>query len=132
MRSYLHGLDHYPESLVLTEDDHLEFLVAISQELGRPVDRIPARVREALTRSSLLLLGYDLQSWEFRTLFWGLLKPREIRQQGVSVLHLQLELGEKEQQQYLRTYLSKADLEVFMGSIHEYTSELFRTLFASP
>jgi SIR2-like domain len=127
---HLHGLDRYPESLVLTEDDHLEFLVAISQELGRPVDRIPARVREALTRSSLLLLGYDLQSWEFRTLFWGLLKPREIRQQGVSVLHLQLEPSEKEQQ-YLQTYMSKADLEVFSGSIHEYTSELFRALFAS-
>jgi hypothetical protein len=125
---HLHGLDQYPGSLVLTEDDHLEFLVAISQEMGRPADRIPARVREALTRSSLLLLGYDLQSWEFRTLFWGLLKPREIRQQGVSVLHLQLELKE---QQYLQTYMSKADLEVFSGSIHEYTSELFRALFAS-
>jgi SIR2-like protein len=127
---HLHGLDQYPGSLVLTEDDHLEFLVAISQEMGRPADRIPARVREALTRSSLLLLGYDLQSWEFRTLFWGLLKPREIRQQGVSVLHLQLEPSEKEQQ-YLQTYMSKADLEVFSGSIHEYTSELFRALFAS-
>lgn len=128
---HLHGLDHYPESLVLTEDDHLEFLVAISQEMGRPADRIPARVRETLTRSSLLLLGYDLQNWEFRTLFWGLLKPREIRQQGFSVLHLQLEPNEAEQK-YLQTYMSKADLEVFSGSIHEYTGELFRALFASP
>lgn len=128
---HLHGLDHYPGSLVLTEDDHLEFLVAISQEIGRPADRIPARVREALTKSSLLLLGYDLKSWEFRTLFWGLLKPREIRQQGISVLHLQLEPTEAEQR-YLQTYLSKADLEVFSSSINEYTRELFRALFASP
>jgi hypothetical protein len=128
---HLHGLDRYPESLVLTEDDHLEFLVAISQEIGRPADRIPARVREALTKSSLLLLGYDLQSWEFRTLFWGLLKPREIRQQGISVLHLQLEPSEAEQR-YLQTYLGKADLEMFRGSIHEYTRELFQALFASP
>ena len=128
---HLHGLDHYPGSLVLTEDDHLEFLIAISQEMGRPADRIPARVREALTRSSLLLLGYDLQSWEFRTLFWGLLKPRETRLQGISVLHLQLEPTEAEQR-YLQTYLSKADLEVFSSSIHEYTRELFRALFASP
>ena len=75
------------------------------------------RVREALTKSSLLLLGYELQSWEFRTLFWGLLKPREIRQQGISVPHLQLEPSEEEKK-YLRTYLSKADFEVFMGSIH--------------
>jgi SIR2-like domain len=124
---HLHGLDRYPASLVLTEDDHLEFLIAISQD----ADPIPvARVREALTRSSLLLLGYDLQSWEFRTLFWGLIKPRQRWKQGVSVLHLQLEPCEAEQQ-YLQTYLGKADFKVFWGSIHEYTRELYQALFAS-
>jgi hypothetical protein len=125
---HLHGLDKYPGSLVLTEDDHLEFLVTISQEMGRPADRIHARVREALTRSSLLLWGYDLQSWEFRTLFWGLLRFREVRQHGVSVVHLQIESCQEEQK-YLQTYLSKADLEVFWMSIQEYAKELFQALF---
>lgn len=125
---HLHGLDKYPSSLVVTEDDHLEFLVAISQEMGRPADRIHARVREALTQSSLLLLGYDLESWEFRTLFWGLLRFREVRQQGVSVLHLQIERC-PEEQKYLQTYLGKADFEVFWMSIQEYTKELYQALF---
>ena len=31
---HLHGLDAYPNSLVLTEDDHLEFLVNVSQGQG--------------------------------------------------------------------------------------------------
>lgn len=125
---HLHGLDKYPASLVLTEDDHLEFLVAISQEMGRPADRIHTRVREALTQSSLLLLGYDLESWEFRTLFWGLLRFREVRQHGVSVLHLQIEYCQEEQK-YLQTYLSKADFEVFWMSAQEYAKELFQALF---
>ena len=125
---HLHGLDRYPNSLVLTEDDHLEYLVAISQEAFRDQDRIPAVIRAALNKSSLLLLGYDLQNWEFRTLFWSLLKPREMRQQGISVLYLQLDCCEAEQK-YLQTYLNKADLEVFRGSIHEYTSELSKALF---
>jgi hypothetical protein len=128
---HLHGLDKYPASLVLTEDDHLEFLVAISEENGRPADRIHPRVREALTQSSLLLLGYDLESWEFRTLFWGLLRFREVRQQGVSVLHLQIERC-PEEQKYLQTYLGKADFEVFWMSIQDYTKELYQALWAQP
>jgi hypothetical protein len=117
---HLHGLDKYPTSLVLTEDDHLEFLVAISQEMGRPADRVHAKVREALTQCSLLLLGYNLQSWEFRTLFWGLLKFREIRQHGV---HLQLNC-EKELD-YLKIYMEKADFEVSLESIQDYTHKLY-------
>lgn len=127
---HLHGLDQHSDSLVLTEDDHLEFLVAITQEMSRSADPIPSMVRRALTQSSLLLLGYDLQSWEFRTLFWSLLKPREIRQQGVSILHLQIEPSEAEQR-YLQTYLSKAEFEVFWGSIHQYTRDLYQALLPS-
>ena len=57
---HLHGFDQYPESLVLTEDDYLEFLVAISSDKGRNTDPVPKPVREALVESSLLLLGHSL------------------------------------------------------------------------
>ncbi|MFO1430339.1 MAG: SIR2 family protein [Candidatus Competibacteraceae bacterium] len=128
---HLHGLDKYPASLVLTEDDHLEFLVAISREMGQPTDRIHARIREALTQSSLLLLGYDLESWEFRTLFWGLLRFREVRRKdlkNVSVVHLQIECCQEEQK-YLQSYLGKANFEVFWMSAQEYVKKLFKALF---
>ena len=32
---HLYGLDAYPDSLVLTEDDHLDFLMAVSQGRGK-------------------------------------------------------------------------------------------------
>ncbi len=121
---HLYGLDAHPKSLVLTEDDHLEFLVAVAQDR----DRIPPRVRQALTESSLLLLGYDLQDWDFRTLFWSLLKQRSIKQQSISVLYLQLKPGEAEKQ-YLQKYLGEAECEVFWGDIRQYAQELYQAVF---
>lgn len=65
---HLHGHLKAPESLVLTEDDYLDFLVNISQEQ----DLIPARIRRAFRETSLLFLGYKLADWDFRVLFRSL------------------------------------------------------------
>jgi hypothetical protein len=71
---HLFGLEAYPESLVLTEDDHLDFLAALVQDSanqGNPL--LPLYLRRALTQSSLILLGYQLHNWDFRILFRGLI-----------------------------------------------------------
>ena len=116
---HLHGLDSYPESLVLTEDDHLAFLVAIS----RDPDLIPLRLRQALTDSSLMLLGYDLRDCDFRSLLWGLIKPRPVRQQSVCVL--QIEPGDEEKR-YLNRYLDEVDFKVNWGSFDDYARQLYQ------
>lgn len=121
---HLFGSDAYPGSLVLTEDDHMEFLVAISQNIGRATDPIPRRVRQAMADSSLVLLGYHLRSWDFRVLFWGLIKPRPIQQTSVSV---QLEPSEIEKH-YLQKYLGEFEFKVFWGDIHQYAQELHQSL----
>jgi hypothetical protein len=124
---HLYGLDTYPESLVLTEDDSLEFLVAISRDMSRETDRIPKRVRQALSDSSLILLGYDLHSWEFRTLFWGLIKCRPpIKQENVSV---QVAADDKEKP-YLDKYLDEARFRVIWGDVHQYIRELYQLMGA--
>ncbi|RME74188.1 MAG: SIR2 family protein [Chloroflexi bacterium] len=117
---HLHGLDTYPGSLVLTEDDYMEFLVAISQNLGRDTDPIPRRVRQAMADSSLLLLGYNLQSWDFRSLFWGLIKPRPLQQTSVFV---QLMPGEAEKL-FLQKYLNEFEFKVYWGDVSQYVQEL--------
>ena len=61
---HLFGRDSSPTSLVLTEDDHLKFLAAAFQDNGRPTDPIHKRVREAMSNSSLMLLGYSLGAWD--------------------------------------------------------------------
>ena len=46
---HLFGRDEAPASLVLTEDDHLEFLTATYQDRGRGTDPIHSRVRRAMS-----------------------------------------------------------------------------------
>lgn len=122
---HLHGFDAYPESLVLTENDYLEFLVAIAQDLGRGTDPIPKRVRQAMADSSLILLGYGLQSWEFKVLFWGVIKPRPLQNTSVSI---QLTPNDDERK-FLQEYLRReAKFEVYWGEIEQYIRELYQAL----
>ena len=65
---HLHGNDMVPQSLVLTEDDYLEFLVALS----RDTRIIPEPIRRAMVGSSLLFIGYSLADSTFRVLHRGL------------------------------------------------------------
>lgn len=117
---HLHGFDKHPASLVLTEDDYLEFLVAISQDVGRGADPIPRRVRQSLADSSLVLLGYNLRNWDFRVLFWGLIKPRPLQQTSVSIQLVPSEI----ERNYLQKYLGEFEFKVYWGDIHDYIQEL--------
>lgn len=122
---HLYGFDEHPDSLVLTEDDYVEFLVAISRDANRQqIDPIHPRVRAAISSRSLVLLGYDLQSWDFRALFWGLIKPRAQGKLGFSI---QLEPSAVEKE-YLSKYLQKADFEVYWGDVRQFTCELYQAL----
>jgi hypothetical protein len=120
---HLHGLDAYPDSLVLTEDDHLEFLVNVCQGQGNnAADRVHALVRQALF-NDLILLGYSLASWSFRTLYAGLIKPNGKQEdRGVVALQVTPSAAEK---RYLDDYVRReAHFEVFWGELGEYTQHL--------
>ena len=68
---HLHGHHEVPQSMVLTEDDYLAFLVRISTD--NTVRLLPSKVRSALATTSLLFVGYSLSDWDFRVLFRGLM-----------------------------------------------------------
>ncbi len=51
---HLHGQVDVPDSLVLTEDDYLDFLVAISRKEEK---LLPPRLQEAMGGASLLFIG---------------------------------------------------------------------------
>ena len=70
---HLHGNNEVPESLVLTEDDYLDFLVNASRNL----EVLPHQIRKALSGSSLLFIGYSLEDMTFRVLFRGLVASTE-------------------------------------------------------
>lgn len=61
---HLHGHIPIPESLVLTEDDYIDFMVNISVD---PV-LIPPQIVKAISGTSLLFIGYSLSDSNFRVL----------------------------------------------------------------
>ena len=70
---HLHGHHELTESLVLTEDDYLDFLVNNS----RDEEILPHWIQRALGGTSLLFMGYRLADWSFRVLFRGFVTSRE-------------------------------------------------------
>lgn len=124
---HLHGLDAYPDSLVLTEDDHLEFLVNICQNQGNnATDRVHALVRQALL-DDLILLGYSLSGWAFRGIYAGLIRTGG-RPDDRGVCALQL-VPADEERQYLEDYVRReAKFDVFWGDLEQYAAELRKML----
>ncbi len=121
---HLHGLDERPDSLVLTDDDYFQFLVAVSRDKGNQAsDPVPVRVRQAIADSALILLGFGLNSWAFRVIFWGLIKDTSTHT-GVFSIQLQPSPVEKK---YYEDYLRReAQFDVFWGDIYAYTQELYQ------
>ena len=124
---HLHGHDEVPESLVLTEDDYLDFLVNTSKD----VQIIPRRIEKALASTSLLFIGYSLADWDFRVLFRGLIGSLE-RSLGRIRVAVQLapkppETGgitQEQVQQYLEDYLAHDDVRIYWGEASGFVQEL--------
>jgi hypothetical protein len=129
---HLCGLDAHPESgiplpdsLALCEDDHLEMLVNLAEGRGKNVDRLPALVRGALS-DNVVLLGFYLDSWAFRGLYYGLIRQTgEFRdRRGVCVVQLSPD-ERKKQEKFLQGYLDReARFDIYWGDLHEYAREL--------
>jgi hypothetical protein len=116
---HFHGLDTCPESLVLTEDDHLDFLANISKD---PTSIHP-RVNRALTESSLVLVGYSLRNWDFRVLFRGVIKPRP---QSLRMTNVAIQLEETPlEKEYVKKYLRQVEFEVEWSDTASFIQELY-------
>jgi hypothetical protein len=115
---HLHGHAGIPESMVLTEDDYLDFLVAMMRE----PKLLPAAVRLALMGSSLIFVGYRLSDLSFRVLFRSVLGslPASVGRQHFSV---QLQ-DDPLERRYLEHYFKKLQIEVYWGSATEFVTEL--------
>ncbi|MBN2394415.1 MAG: CHAT domain-containing protein [Anaerolineae bacterium] len=119
------GSDEEVDSLALTEDHYFNFLVRTSSER----DRIPYIVRDALSATSLMFIGYSLYDWEFRVLMHGLVNNLTQRRKFKHVA-VQLELDDVVStdtaavQTFLQQYFQDADINVYWGSTAQFVAEL--------
>ena len=117
------------ESLVFTEDDYFEFLINVA----RDEDKIPLRIQRAMAGTSLLLLGYRMDEWDFRVLFHYLLARPLQMSRGRTHVAVQVPSDEakpeeqrKKVQEFLNRYIAskRLDIRVYWGSSQEFVAEL--------
>jgi hypothetical protein len=125
---HLHGHMGIPESLVLTEDDYLDFLIAMSKKENK---LLPPRVQEAMANASLLFVGYRIADWNFRVLFRSVVTSLEAGQKRkhVSVQILPIGNGSDAIRKlkvlnYLDKYYQELNTRVYWGRSDEFITEL--------
>ncbi|WSG19468.1 SIR2 family protein [Nonomuraea sp. NBC_01738] len=137
---HLHGLHDMPESLVLTEDDYIHFLISLVEDRDRqPATLLPPFVREALASRPLLFIGYSLRDWTFRVLFEGLLKavPPTHQRRHISVQLDPLSDGvdpadQAKARQYLERHFDGKRISIHWSSAEDFVTELRVRLAATP
>lgn len=103
---HLFGSVEYPDALVLTEDNYLDFLIRISEDR----ELIPSWIQEAVASYSLLFIGYHPRDFEFRVLLRCLRRQLELYQHfrlSVSIDVVTRSTAKPEMEQALRAYLDR-------------------------
>lgn len=121
---HLHGYVPVVESLVLTEDDYMDFLVNISSNS----DLIPPQISRALTANTLLFIGYRITDWNFRVLLksFGRYMESSVTRLNVAVMlpPKASESTEKKAEDYLTKYYDNIDVRVYWGTARDFVKEL--------
>jgi hypothetical protein len=129
---HLYGFEQYPESLVLSDDDYFAFLVRLAQDEDPSAPLIPMSVRQAIVQSSLLLLGYHIQDWEFRVLFRGLInqRPSSLRVFSIAVQSDPSQASGKGSALaaagHLEKYFEAAGFQVYWGTPEAFIREVWQ------
>lgn len=122
----------YPQSLVLTEDDYFDFLIAVTRNEVLNKVSIPGAVINALASSGLLLLGFQADDWDFRVLFRGVLRQPG-SPLGDMCTRVAVQMSPTEGQiidpdragKYLQSYFQNAGrLSTFWGTAEEFMRTL--------
>jgi len=121
----MYGSDTDSTSLVLTEDDHLDFLRAITAV----PQRLPDPLKSKLTTAMLLFLGYDLRRLDCRLLLRGVVAHlKDLRRDRIALLQVDPEENDPprvgELKKYMEGCCKDAQIDVFWGSVRDFLREL--------
>jgi hypothetical protein len=115
------------DSIVLTEDDHFDYLIGVTSNK----EGIPSVVRRALADTALLFVGFRMEDWNFRVLFRSIMSQqggnRRRRYAHVAV-QIDPEAGRIQEpelaRRYLERYFQGADISIYWGSAEVFMKEL--------
>jgi hypothetical protein len=125
---HLFGTDEDLLSMVLTEDDHLDYMARISHDYEY---FLPVSVNEQLASTTLLFLGYRLEDLDFKIIMRGLLTHLDLQRWNMLHVAVQLEANqrdeakEKEVIDYFQKYFADARIDIYWGNTHQFMSDLW-------
>ena len=128
----VHIFGHFVDeaTLVLGEDDYLNFLIAMAQNQSL----LPGAVKDALADQPLLFLGFQMTDWSFRVLFRlvvGLMAGATNRQANNKNVAVQVEpdgslfAGPEEAKFYLQKFYDPCNIQPFWGTSEDFLRELW-------
>jgi SIR2-like domain len=132
---HLHGHIDYSDTMVLTEDDYIQFLFAIAQDIDKsprlrgPASLLPMAARRFLSSQNLLMLGYRAADINFRLLVKSaealLTSPRTIGPTGRVRVSVQLRPEKQNNEcgvmEYVeRMYEHSLSFQLFWGSARQF------------
>jgi hypothetical protein len=124
---HLFGTDDDLLSMVLTEDDHLDYLARISHDHDY---FLPASVNERLAATTLLFLGYRLEDLDLKVILRGLLTHLDLERWGMLHVAVQVESArrdqatEKEVIDYFQKYFAESRIDIYWGSAQQFMADL--------
>jgi hypothetical protein len=124
---HLFGHISIPNSLVFSEDNFFDYLIGVTQNKSL----IPSAVRAALSNTSLLFLGFQMEDWEFRV-FFRFLMMQEGREMLKFYSHAAAQIEPEEDRiqdvkrarKYLEEYFEGENIGIFWGSSDEFPKGL--------
>jgi hypothetical protein len=127
---HLFGLEDYPQSLVLSEDDHIDFLTSMVEDTNNLNPIVPLSLRRAIGESHLIMLGYRLPNWDFRVLFRFIVKFR-IEKFSPRGMLIQLERDEQRFEdveksiEHLRHYFEGKKFDIEWNTAEKFIMKLW-------
>jgi hypothetical protein len=124
---HLFGHIGIPNSLVFSEDHYFDYLIGVT--LNKSL--IPSAVRAALTNTSLLFLGFQMDDWEFRV-FFRFLMAQEGREMLKFYSHAAAQVEPEEDRitdvrrthRYLEEYFQSEHIGIYWGSTEDFLTAL--------
>ncbi len=125
---HLYGRLGDDESIVLTEDDYLNYLKAVIDDK----EIIPSIVRSRFSRTLLLFLGFQPEEWIFRILLHSLLNPETVSSR-IRFKHISAQIEPDEDRflepesarKYLDEYFKESrNIVLYWGSTVDFLKEL--------
>jgi hypothetical protein len=131
---HLHGSCNEPETLVLTENDYLEFVHNLAQDQRNAYRLIlPSQIYAAIARKPLLFVGYSLHDWTFRAIFHGLFRATASvqwrRHVSIQLLPPLIDnsVGTRQRaEEFLMQEFADWKISIYWGTAVDFFEELFR------